>query len=57
MVWMKVRKEDAVYGEGVQARTEHAADCARTEVEYMCLPTGAHHDAALAPLQAWNYGA
>ncbi len=57
MVWMEVRKEDAVYGEGIEARREHAADRARTEVEDEHLPTGARHDAALAPLQAWNYGA
>jgi hypothetical protein len=50
MVWMEVRKEDAVYGEGIEARAEHAAHCARTKVEDKHLPTGAHHDAALAPL-------
>src|SRR5215216_6115438 len=57
MVWMEVRKEDAVYGEGIEARPEHAAHRARTEVEDKRLPTGPRHDAALAPLQAWNYGA
>jgi hypothetical protein len=57
MVWVEVRKEDAVYGEGIQARSEHAAERTRTEVEDEHLPTGAHHDAALAPLQAWYYGA
>src|SRR5829696_10199946 len=57
MVWMEVRKEDAVYGERIQARPEHAADRARTEVEDERLPTRAYHDAALAPLEAWNDGA
>jgi hypothetical protein len=57
MVWMEVRKEDALYGEGIQARPEHAAHSARTEVEDECLPASAYHDAALAPLQAWNYSA
>jgi hypothetical protein len=54
---MEVCKEDAVYGEGIQARPEHAAHRARTEVEDDRLPTGPRYDAALAPLQAWNYGA
>src|SRR5215210_588312 len=57
MVRMEVRKEDAVYGEGIQARTEHAAEGARTEVEDERLTTGAHHDAALASLEAGDYGA
>src|SRR5215212_984824 len=57
MVWMEVRKEDAVYGERIQARAEHAADRSRTEIEDERLPTRAHHDTALAPLEVWNYGA
>src|SRR5215211_2608987 len=57
MIRMEVRKEDAVYGERVEARAEHAAEGARTEVEDEHLPAGAHHDAALAPLEAWDYGA
>jgi hypothetical protein len=54
---VEMRKEYAVYGEGIQARSEHAAERTRTDVEDEHLPTGAHHDAALAPLQAWYYGA
>ncbi len=54
---MEVSKEDAIYRQRVQARPEHAADRARTEVEDERLPTRAHHHAALAPLKAWNYGA
>jgi hypothetical protein len=57
MVWVEMRKEDAVYGEGIQARAEHAADCTRTEIEDEHLRAGAHHDTALASLQAWYYGA
>jgi hypothetical protein len=33
MVWMEVRKEDAVYGEGIQAQPQHAAERTRTDVE------------------------
>jgi hypothetical protein len=57
MVWMEVRKEDAVYGERIQARAEDTAQRPRTEIEDDRLPAGAHHDAALAPLEARNNGA
>jgi len=57
MVWVKVRKEDPVYSERIQVRTEHAANRTRTEVEDKGLPTGAHHDAALSPLEARDDGA
>ena len=33
MVWMEVRKEDAVYDERIKTRAKHAADSPRTEVE------------------------
>jgi len=57
MVGVEVRKEDAVYGQGIQARMDHAADRTRTEVEEERLSTGAHNHTALASLEAWNDGA
>src|SRR5215204_3902766 len=57
MVRVEVCKEDAVYGQRVQARAEHAAYGPRTEVEDQGLPPSANHDAALAPFEAGNYGA
>jgi hypothetical protein len=51
MVWMEVGEEDAIHRERVEARPNHAANRARSQIEDERFPAGSYHDAALPPLQ------
>ena len=55
VIRMKMRKEDTVNGERIEARPKHAADSPRAKVEDQCLSAGTYHDATLSPLQTRDY--